>query len=137
MKENMNTTMETPKKRILVVDDQPRNTRLMKLCLEQTHDYVVREENNANAALAAAEEFQPHLILLDVMMPDVDGGELAVRLKANPKLKAVPIVFLTAAITKGEVKANGGQLGGYPFLAKPVVLAEVVACLKQQLGSQL
>src|SRR5580700_4598375 len=111
MKENMNTTMETPKKRILVVDDQPRNTRLMKLYLEQTNDYVVREENNANTALGTAEEFQPHLILLDVMMPDVDGGELAIRFKANPKLKAVPIVFLTAAITKGEVKASGGQLG--------------------------
>ena len=95
----MNTTIETPKKRILVVDDQPRNTRLMKLYLEQTNDYVVREENNANAALATAEEFQPHLILLDVMMPDLDGGELAISFRANPKLKAVPIVFLTAAIT--------------------------------------
>jgi two-component system, OmpR family, response regulator len=135
MKENMNTTIETPKKRILVVDDQSRNTRLMKLYLEQTNDYVVREENNANAALATAEEFQPHLILLDVMMPDLDGGELASRFKANPKLKAVPIVFLTAAITQREVKANGGQLGGYPFLAKPVVLADVVACLKHELGA--
>jgi CheY-like chemotaxis protein len=133
----MNTTIETPKKRILVVDDQPRNTRLMKLYLEQTNDYVVREENNASAALATAEEFQPHLILLDVMMPDLDGGELAMRFKANPKLQAVPIVFLTAAITKGEVKAKGGQLGGYPFLAKPVVLTEVVACLKQQLGERV
>jgi two-component system OmpR family response regulator len=133
----MNTTIESPKKRILVVDDQPRNTRLMKLYLEQTNDYVVREENDANAALATAEVFQPHLILLDVMMPDLDGGELAISFRKNPKLKAVPIVFLTAAITKEEVKANGGQLGGYPFLAKPVVLAEVVACLKQQLGAQV
>jgi two-component system OmpR family response regulator len=133
----MNTKMETPKKRILVIDDQPRNTRLIKLYLEQTNDYVVREENNANAALAAAEEFQPHLILLDVMMPDLDGGELATSFRLNPKLKAVPIVFLTAAITKGEVQAHGGQLGGFPFLAKPVVLTEVVACLKQQLGASV
>ncbi len=133
----MNTTIETPKKRILVVDDQPRNTRLMKLYLEQTNDYVVREENDANAALATAELFQPHLILLDVMMPDLDGGALAIKFRENPKLKAVPIVFLTAAITKGEVKARGGHLGGFPFLAKPVVLAEVVACLKQQLGAQV
>jgi CheY-like chemotaxis protein len=130
----MNTTLEHPKKRILVVDDQPRNTKLMKLYLEQTNDYVVREENNANAAVATAEEFQPHLILLDVMMPNLDGGELAISFKANPKLKDVPIVFLTAAITKGEAKASGGQIGGYPFLAKPVVLTDVVACLKQQFG---
>ena len=134
MSVNIKTTMKTDKKRILVVDDQASDTRLMKLYLERTNDYVVREENNARAANAAAEEFQPHLILLDVMMPDMDGGELAACFQANPKLKAVPIVFLTAAVTKGEVKAGGGQVGGQSFLAKPVVLTEVVACLKHHLG---
>jgi CheY-like chemotaxis protein len=134
MSVNIKTTMKTDKKRILVVDDQASDTRLMKLYLERTNDYVVREENNARAANAAAEEFQPHLILLDVMMPDMDGGELAACFQANPKLKAVPIVFLTAAVTKGEVKAGGGQVGGQSFLAKPVVLTEVVACLRHHLG---
>ena len=74
MSVNIKTTMKTDKKRILVVDDQASDTRLMKLYLERTNDYVVREENNARAANAAAEEFQPHLFLLDVMMPDMDGG---------------------------------------------------------------
>ncbi|HEY0549550.1 MAG TPA: response regulator [Verrucomicrobiae bacterium] len=126
--------MNTAKKNILVVDDQPRNTRLLKLYLEQTNAYVVLEENNPKAALAAAEKFQPHLILLDVMMPGMDGGELASLLQASPKLEGVPIIFLTAAVTKEEVEAKGGQLGGFPFLAKPVVLAEVLACLKHHLG---
>jgi two-component system, OmpR family, response regulator len=126
--------MKTEKKRILVVDDRASDTRLLKLYLEGTNDYVVREENDAKAALSAAEEFQPHLILLDVMMPGMDGGELAASFQANPKLKAVPIVFLTAAVTKGEVEASGGRFGGWPFLAKPIVLSEVVACLKQHLG---
>ena len=134
MSVNMTTTMKTEKKRILVVDDQARDTRLMKLYLERTNDYVVREENNAKAATSAAEEFQPHLILLDVMMPGMDGGELAACFRASPKLKAVPIVFLTAAVTKAEVKAGGGQIGKHSFLAKPVVLTEVVACLKHHLG---
>ena len=134
MSVNMKTTMKTEKKRILAVDDQASNTRLLKLYLERTNDYVVREVNDAKAALSAAEEFQPHLILLDVMMPGMDGGELAACFQANPKLKAVPIEFLTAAVTKGEVKAGGGQVGGYPFLAKPVVLSEVLACLKHHLG---
>jgi CheY-like chemotaxis protein len=134
MTSNLKTAVKTEKKRILAVDDRATNTRLVRLCLEQTNEYVVREENNAKAALAAAEEFHPHLILLDVMMPGLDGGELAARFQANPKLKAVPIVFLTAAITKEEVKASDGKLGGYPFLAKPVVLAEMVACLKHHLG---
>jgi DNA-binding response OmpR family regulator len=107
---------------------------LLKLFLERTNDYVVREENNANAALSAAETFQPNLILLDVMMPRVDGGELAARFNGNAKLKSVPIVFVTAAITKQEVKAAGGMVGGRHFLAKPIVLTEVLACLKQHLG---
>jgi len=126
--------MNTEKKRILAVDDQPRNTRLLKLYLEQTNNYMVKEENDAKAALSAAEEFQPHLILLDVMMPGMDGGELAACFKASPKLKAVPIVFLTATITKEEVEASGGRVGGQSFLAKPVVLTEVAACLKHHLG---
>jgi len=126
--------VNTRKKRILAVDDQSSNTRLVKLYLERTDDYVVREENDPQAALAAAEQFQPHLILLDVMMPGLDGGDLAACFQANPKLKAVPIVFLTAAITKGEVAKSGGQVGGHSFLAKPVVLPEMLACIKHHLG---
>ena len=130
----MNLNRKTEKKRILAVDDQASNTRLVKLYLERTNDYVVREENDPKAALAAAEEFQPHLILLDVKMPCLDGWDLAGCFQANPQLKAVPIVFLTAAITKGEVEASGGRFWGYPFLAKPFVLTEVVACLKHHLA---
>ena len=126
--------MKTEKKRILVVDDEADNTRLLKLYLERTNDYVVREENDAEAALSAAEEFEPDLILLDVMMPGVDGGEVAARFQASTKLKTVPTVFLTAAVTKEEVNTGGGLVGGMPFLAKPVVLSEVLACIKQHLG---
>jgi len=127
--------MSTEKKRILVVDDLPSDTRLVKFCLEQTGDYVVREENDSKAALCAAEEFQPHLILLDLMMPGMDGGDLAACFQASPKLKAVPIVFLTAIVTKGEVEAGGGRIGRFPFLAKPVVLSEVDACIKHHTGA--
>ena len=134
MNTNMKTTIDNDKKRILVVDDQPQNTRLLKLYLEQTNKYVVKEENNARTAHSTAEEFQPHLILLDVMMPGIGGGELAAGFQASAKLKGVPIVFLTSAVTKQEVDAGGGQLGGFPFLAKPVVLAEVLACLQRHLG---
>jgi CheY-like chemotaxis protein len=127
-------TTNSGKKRILAVDDRASNTRLVKLCLEGTNDYVVREENDPATALYEAEEFQPHLILLDVMMPGLDGGDLAACFQASPKLKSVPIVFLTAAVTKGEVEAGGGQIGGQSFLAKPIVLTEMVACLKHHLG---
>jgi len=126
--------MKPEKKRILAVDDQASNTRLVKLYLEQTENYVVREENNAQAAMATAKEFQPHLILLDVMMPGIDGGELAASIKASPTLKSVPIVFLTAVITKEEVEQGHGRVGGHNFLAKPFVLSEMVTCLESHLG---
>ena len=126
--------MRTNKKRILAIDDRASNTRLVKLYLELTGDYVVREENNAKAALATAVEFEPDLILLDVMMPGMDGGELAACFQANPRLKSVPVVFLTSAVTKREVDAGGGMVGGFPFLAKPVILTEMVTCLREHLG---
>jgi CheY-like chemotaxis protein len=126
--------MKAEKKRILALDDQASSTRLVKLYLERTNDYVVREENNPKAALSAEEEFLPHLILLDAKMPGLDGWDLVGYFQANPKLKGMPIVFLTSAITKGEVEASGGRFWGYPFLAKPVVLTEMVACLKHHVG---
>jgi two-component system, OmpR family, response regulator len=127
--------MSDEQKRILVVDDEPSITRLLKLNLEQTGDYLVRTENDSKASLAAAEEFHPDLILLDVMMPGLDGGNLAGALQANARLKDVPIVFLTAAVTRAEVRSRQGRIGGLPFLAKPVNLQEVLACLQHHLGS--
>jgi CheY-like chemotaxis protein len=126
--------MMSEKKRILVVDDEPSITRLLKLNLEQTGDYEVATENVSKAALAAAEAFHPDLCLLDVMMPGLDGGNLADQLQASPRLKGVPIVFLTAAVTREEVRTRRGLVGGLPFLAKPVNLQEVRACLEQHLG---
>lgn len=87
------------------------------------------------AALAAAEQFRPDFMLLDVMMPGLDGGNLASQLQASPKLKGVPIVFLTAAVTHEEVRQRDGLVGGLPFLAKPVNLQEVLACLQHHLTS--
>ncbi len=126
--------MNHEKKRILVVDDEPSITRVLKLNLEQTGDYEVETENISREALAAAERFRPDLVLLDVMMPGLDGGNLASQLQASSKLKGVPIVFLTAAVTREEVRERRGLIGGLPFLAKPVNLHEVLTCLQQHLG---
>lgn len=122
------------KKRILVVDDRSSDSLLVKLALERTEAYTVKEVNDAKAAVATAEEFAPHLILLDVMMPGLDGGELAAAFQAHPQLKDVPIVFLTAAITQSEVEAGRGMVGGRPYLAKPIVLAEMISCLDRHLN---
>lgn len=122
-------------KRILLVDDEERFTRLVKMSLEKTGAYVVRTENHARLALPAAQEFQPQMIFLDVMMPGMDGAEVATRLRADPKLRATPIVFLTAIIARDETRKGELTSGGEQFLAKPVTLAKLIECIERHLGA--
>ena len=122
------------KKRILIIDDEAITTRLIRLNLERTDRYEVREENNSANAVAAAQEFQPDLILLDVVMPALDGSDVVARLKTDAKLKNVPVVFLTATVRKTEVDAHGGIIGGFPFLGKPVSAAELIECVEKNLN---
>jgi len=121
------------KTRIMIVDDEAPFTRLLKINLERTGDYAVQVENNPQAAFRAAAEFRPELILMDVMMPGIDGGTLASTFQANESFRHVPIVFLTAAVKREEVQAHHGIIGGQPFLAKPVDLAELTSCVRQHL----
>lgn len=122
------------KKRILIIDDEVVFTRILKYNLENTGTYVVRIENRGARGLAAALEFQPDLILLDIIMPDMDGGEVASQIKAHERVKHIPIVFFTAAVLKEEVDAKGGVIGGYPFIAKQVSVAAVLECIERYLG---
>ncbi len=85
--------------------------RMIRLTLEMTKRYQVREENQTIHALARAREFKPDLILLDVIMPGVDGGELARRIKADPVLRQIPVIFLTGTVTKKEA-AEGSVTAG-------------------------
>ncbi len=117
------------KKRILLIDDEPRFTHVLKLNLEETGAYEVRAENKGSQGLAAAKEFKPDLILLDVIMPGMDGGDVASEIQSDDKLKNTPIVFLTAVAKKKEE----GIIAGRPFIAKPVTVQEVIACIEKNL----
>ena len=121
------------RKRVLIVEDEVDAAQLLQLGLEQTGEFQVRVANTSAEGLAAAAEFEPELGLLDVMLPDMDGGEVAARLRADPKLNHVPIIFLTAAVRRAEVSSRKGKIGGLTFLAKPVDLPELVASVKEQL----
>jgi len=123
------------KKRILVVDDETSITRLLKLNLEQTGNYEVREENSGARVLASALEFKPDLILLDVMMPDVDGGDVAASLRQNPGLRKTPLVFLTAIVNKEELGASEGKIGGELYIAKPLDVKGVISVIERTLAS--
>ena len=125
----MNTTPS--KKRVFVVDDEVGFTRLLKLTLEKTGRYTVRDENDGTKAWMAAREFQPDIIFLDIVMPEIDGGDVAQQLRSDAKLAHVPIVFLTAIVAKKETKTD---IGGFPFLAKPVSMASITACIEERTG---
>lgn len=122
------------KRRILVVDDEPALTRMVKLNLERTGDFEVRTENMGSRALQAAREFKPDLIFLDVMMPDMGGDEVATQLKEDPELSQTRFVFMTAIVTKEETGATGSSIGGNVFLAKPVKTDELIATIDRVLG---
>ncbi len=121
----------TSKKRVLIVDDEPGFTRLLKLNLHQTGRYTAEVVNVAAEAVEVAQRFTPDIVLLDVMMPGMDGGEVADRLHAVPKLRNTPIIFLTAAVKKQEVEATGGMRGGIPFVAKPIEFQEVLSRIEK------
>ena len=122
------------KKKILVVDDEQNMTRMLKRNLEATGRYDVRTENSGEAGVTAAREFQPDLILLDVMMPGIDGGEVAAKIKEDKRLVNIPVVFLSAIVKKEETQPTGGNIGGLTFLAKPVKLDDLITCIENHLG---
>jgi two-component system, OmpR family, response regulator len=123
--------MEPTKKRIFIVDDESGFTRLLKLTLERTGKYIVREENEGTEAWLAAREFKPDMIFLDIVMPKIDGGEVAQQIRSDPVLARVPIVFLTAIVSDRETTR---EIGGFPFLAKPVSLDAITTCIENHLG---
>jgi len=71
-------------------------------------------------------EFGPDLVILDVMMPELDGGRLAAQMKEDPALAETPVIFLTGSVRKEEVEDKEGIIGGTPFLAKPVQIEELL-----------
>ena len=119
------------KKRILLVDDEAMITRTLKLYLEGTGNYEVRCQNQGREAVATARSFKPHLIMLDIVMPDIDGAEVAEKLQEDPTLKSIPIIFLTALVRPGEVAASGSEIGGFPFIAKPLDPDKIIAAIEK------
>jgi CheY-like chemotaxis protein len=118
------------KAKILIVDDDVALSRLVQITLENTRLYNVRVENNSHRALAAAIEFHPELILLDVDMPGLDGGEVARKIRASPGLKAAPIIFFTSLISQRDHSETIVSRGDDKFLAKPIEPSTLVRSIE-------
>lgn len=117
-------------KRILFVDDDPTIGSLAKLSLESTGVYKVFTETVGARAVTTAKNCRPDLILLDIMMPDMDGADVAAALREDADLKHIKVVFLTALLRKGEETISGT----HNVLAKPVSTQELLAIIEQELG---
>lgn len=116
---------------ILIIDDEPDNLRLLSTILE-SQGYKVRQALNADIALKTIELQPPNLILLDILMPEVDGYQLCRQLKLNPKTNEIPVIFLSA-LARGLDRKKGFKAGGADYLTKPFELEEVLARVQHQL----
>jgi CheY-like chemotaxis protein len=124
------------KRRILIVDDDRESTHLVKILLEKAGHYLVHEENRATKAHQSARNFRPDVILLDIMMPEEDGAEVAAQIETDPELRGTPIIFLTALVTMPEAK-HGLRIEGHRSLAKPISIPELINQIEASLPHAL
>lgn len=119
---------------VLVVDDQPINTKLLQRRL-QRENIRVTTAGNGRECLESVKVELPDLILLDVMMPEMDGIEACRHLKANPRTRDIPVIFITAR-TSQEGKIEGLRSGAADYITKPIDLEETLARVNTQIRIQ-
>ncbi len=123
----------TRKPTILIVDDTPDNLLLMSNLLKENNRYVIKAANNGEKALRIAQaDPLPDLILLDIMMPGMSGHEVAQVLKAEPRNRDIPIIFLTAMASTAD-DTLGLQMGAADYITKPICPPIVLARVETQL----
>ena len=109
---------------VLIVDDTPGNIRLLATILEP--DYEIAIAVNGEQALDMAREALPGLILLDVMLPDIDGYEVCRKLRGTPRTQGIPVIFLTAKSEPADL-VEGFKAGGVDYINKPFIREELCA----------
>jgi DNA-binding response OmpR family regulator len=121
--------------RILIVDDEPNIVLALELLMKK-EGFEVRTVDDGEKACQAVGEFRPDLVLLDIMMPKMDGYEVCQRIRADASLKDVRIIMLTAKGREVE-KEKGLALGADSYITKPFSTREVVLTVKDLLASKL
>lgn len=124
--------MSTKNKKILVVDDEQMTTELAKTFLEK-HGFEVVVASDGEEALELANDHLPDLILLDVMLPTIDGFEVCKRLKENTNFKNTPILMFTAKGLSSDVE-RGEAAGADEYIVKPFSGKALVATIRKHLG---
>lgn len=122
------------KKRILLVDDDADFTDVLRITLQLDGYYEVEVQNDAAHALTTARQFEPDLIVLDVMMPEFDGTDVAATLRADPRFAHTPIVFMTALVAGADGVSTHGR-GGHAYLPKQMPTDELIDYLEERLAA--
>ncbi|WP_052507576.1 response regulator [Desulfonatronovibrio magnus] len=118
--------MKNERKKILVVDDEKDLCRILSNLFTSEGGYQVLTAYDGETAMRAAIRERPDLILLDIVMPGMTGGELAEELQDNPVTASIPIIFMSALVTENEVQNIGYCTGGRMICAKPLVMEELL-----------
>ncbi|TXB70191.1 response regulator transcription factor [Phaeodactylibacter luteus] len=121
--------MDKQKTKVLLVDDEPNILVALEFLVKQA-GYQVFKASNGEEALLAAQQQAPHIIILDVMMPGMDGFEVARKVRSLPELENARIIFLTAKGTP-EDKSNGYANGGEVYLTKPFDNNELINTINE------
>lgn len=116
--------MNTSKSEVLIVDDESVNLVLISELL--TESYTIHQANDGSQALQLLTKIKPDLILLDIMMPGIDGYEVCQRIQSNPLTKNIPIIFLTAKTEYSDI-VKGFECGGVDYITKPFNMEELSA----------
>lgn len=122
----------TDKSRILIVDNNAQFADRARLLLEATGHYIACAVNDPRRALEAACSFRPDLVLLDLIMPEADGTEVAAEITSDWMLHSVPIVFVTSLITPEEAR-DARRINGHRISAKPHTAAELLRVVEESL----
>lgn len=128
-KNNKSLVLNTTKESILVIDDQPDALNLLKHLLS---GYTITTATTGREGITKAKEIKPDLILLDVMMPDINGFDVCERLKNDTDTADIPIIFVTAKVFLNDI-VKGLELGANDYITKPFELSELTARVKTQL----
>jgi CheY-like chemotaxis protein len=112
------------KKKLLLVDDDPAVTSYLVVKLSKLYDVV--STNDPREVVALAKREQPHVILSDIDMPEMNGGDVAAAVAAEPATASIPLVYLTALVSPQEAHDLGGHVGGRPGVSKRAALSELV-----------
>ena len=114
------------KRKVLLIDDEENFCFFVKLNLEKTGRFEVLTTTSGAHGIILASEEQPDLILLDIIMPELDGGQVAEQLLENQKTKDIPVLFITAIASRQGIQSHEGTIGGRHFIAKPAILEEIM-----------